>query len=82
MTVGKIVSQPDPSAAGVVLSQTPVAQGEHTVGSTVDLVVSSGDDIVPNVVGQDITVAVLETCRGRFSGHSRLHAEGNRHGER
>lgn len=57
LTVGKIVSQPDPSAAGVVLSQTPVAQASTPWGSTVDLVVSSGDDIVPNVVGQDITVA-------------------------
>jgi beta-lactam-binding protein with PASTA domain len=52
LTVGAVTQQYSNSvAAGVVISQYPVGGAEVPVGSGVDLVVSLGRPVVPNVVG-------------------------------
>jgi beta-lactam-binding protein with PASTA domain len=52
LTVGTVTYEySDTVTAGLVISQNPVAYTVVPIGSTVDLVISSGQPVVPNVVG-------------------------------
>jgi beta-lactam-binding protein with PASTA domain len=60
LTVGSVTEVYDDAVpAGVVISQDPVGGTVVLIGSTVDLVVSLGRPIVPDVVGQTEAAAIV-----------------------
>ena len=52
LVVGTVTTAPSASAAGTVLSEDPAAGTQAVVGSAVNLVVSSGKLVVPDVTNQ------------------------------
>jgi len=59
LTVGTVTYEySDTVGYGLVISQNPVGGTEVTLGATVNIVVSLGQPVVPNVVGQTTAAAV------------------------
>lgn len=55
--LGVVTKKDSPQAAGTVLSQSPLADKTANLGAPIDLVVSSGSNIVPSVVGMTVEKA-------------------------
>ena len=67
LTLGTVTQQSADAAAGTVISSDPVAGMMVDPGSTVSLVISSGQINVPNVVGEPATQAEAELTNLGFN---------------
>nr|WP_254069566.1 PASTA domain-containing protein [Herbiconiux sp. VKM Ac-2851] len=67
LTVGEVTTAPSASAARVVLSSSPAAGAAVERGSAVAVVISSGENTVPPVVGLDETAATAAVRGAGFA---------------
>jgi beta-lactam-binding protein with PASTA domain/predicted Ser/Thr protein kinase len=67
LTLGQVVPRNSSAPAGQVLDVSPAAGSQVPIHSKVDLVVSNGQVRVPDVVGQDLTLAEAQLQQAGFT---------------